>query len=58
MRVVGGEGDGRVSEEAVVEEGGFEDEVREGGEEMPDVEDAELAGGVCGKEVEGGEVGG
>ena len=48
----------RVGEEAVVQEGGLEREVREAGEEVPDVEDAEVARGGAREEVVGGEVGG
>ena len=38
-------GEEGVAEEGVVEEGGFEGEVNESVEEVPDVEDAELCGG-------------
>lgn len=51
-----GEGRGRdegVGEEAVVEEGAFEEEVGEGVEEVPDEDDAEFLGGCAGEE-EGG----
>lgn len=59
VRVIGcGDGQGGVSEEAVEEEGGFEDEVREAGEEVPDVEEAEVARGGGREEAAGGEVGG
>ena len=50
-------GDRGIGEEAVVEEGAFEEEVREGIEEVPDEDNAELSG-CGGVEGEGGEVGG
>ena len=58
MRVVSAVGDGGVGEEAVVEEGAFEEEVGECVEEVPDEDDTEL--GCCGgvKEGEGGDVSG
>lgn len=60
MGVVGrGRGEDGVGEEAVVEEGAFEEEVGQGVEEVPDVEDAVLGRGCAGwEEAEGGQVGG
>lgn len=57
MWVIGGVRDGGVGEEAVVEEGAFEEEVNQRVEKVPDVEGAEGRGGGMGEEAEGGEVG-
>ena len=57
MGVVGGVRDGGVGEEAVVEEGAFEEEVDQRVEEVPDVEGAEGWGGGAMEESERGEVG-
>ena len=48
----------RVAEEAIVEEGAFEDEVDEGVKEVPDVEDTQFGAGGSGEEADGGKVGG
>ena len=46
-----------IAKEGIVEEGGFEGEVNESVEEVPDVEDAELGGGGFWEESGRGEVG-
>lgn len=52
MRVIARRrGKGGVGEEAIVEEGGLEDEVDEGVEEVPDVEDAEFCACGAGEEA-------
>lgn len=56
MRVVWGGGGGGICEEAVVEEGTFEEKVNEAVEEMPDVEDAKLDGCAGGQEADGEEI--
>lgn len=57
MRIVaggGGDGESGVGEEAVVEKGGFEDEVDERVEEVPNVEGAKARGCAGGQELGGG----
>lgn len=47
-----------IGEEAIVQKGALEDEVGEGVEDVPDVDEAEVYGGRAGKEAEGGSVSG
>ena len=52
MRVVGGENDGGVGEEAVIEKAAFEDEVNERIEKVPDIEGADFGSGGGGEEAQ------
>ena len=57
MRKISGVRDIGIGEKAVVEKRAFENEVREGVKDVPDVNEADVERGGAGKEAEGGSVG-